>query len=392
MEKVSLKLKDFIKVMIMNKHNLFICETPFQVLAALLIIYNWNDKSDINDFILTDNMNKADNLMNNMSDKTSVNYVYYAQVNHSQNSNLINNMLDEIIPFNKRWSYKYTNTFYDRLYLRNFSETIAVSSYNYFNKKNPELEVFIYDEGYSNYTNDFWHSEQHLSKAHKIVNFMMRLMGRKNIYSNITSAMLFLPNMLHLDLPFPLKDMIHSDFELSREQVSEINSIFNYDNFLLKDLEQKYIFFEECFSNDSNNNKDLVILNSIAEIVGKDKIIIKLHPRSCKDRFTPLGYCVMKKITCPWEVVAINNARVEKLTLLAVSSGALLNYLLFTKCKIRSILLYEIFNDSYEHVQKQDIFIWFDEFCNQFKDNIIVPTSMRQLKEIFDKTNNNEKD
>lgn len=360
------------------KKNLYICETPFQVLAALLLIFSHN-ANQINDIVLTDNMKNGEVILEKLENSRFVRYAYFANVNHGGKQREMEYFLDAILPFHIRWSFKYCDSIYDRIYLRNFTACFAISCVNFFKRKNSKLETIIFDEGYSNYTEEFWRSEKRISKANCFITNIMRIFGRKPIYKYITKALFFQPELLHINLCFETERMIPENFTLSLEQQNEINRIFSYEFPKINLERKKIIFFEECFAFDQNNNNDLILLDKIAKIAGKENIIIKRHPRSEHDRFTELGYNILANITYPWEIFALNNAKNNNLIFIAYSSGALLNYLFFTKSKLKSIMLYKAFPKLYKHTNQKSVMNWLNEFCKLHSDIIELPESEEEL-------------
>ena len=360
--------------------SLFICDTPFQILSSILIIYNDGKEDGINDFIVTDHMQGAVMIAKCLNEQNIVRYACCVHVSHIEEKKLIRKMhylLDNICSFDKRWYYKYKSCVYDNLYVRNFSEIIATSAYTFFGKRNSNLHLYVIDEGYSTYTISFWKSEQYFSSIHKLINKIYKLKFGNGLYNKIYRAKLFFPELLHVQLPFEIERMLEKDFVLNENQIKTINRIFNYSNPIKKE-QYKYIFFEESFYTDSGNTSDLSMLEDIAKIVGKDKIVVKLHPRTVVDRFTLNGFSVMSDVIFPWELYGINNIN-SSIILLAYSSGALLNYLFFTKSKMKSILLYQVYPELFSNI-KEEIKIWFKDFCGKYPDIIFVPKSIEELE------------
>lgn len=365
------------------KKNLFICETPFQVLASILIIYDLQS-TDINDFILVDTMNNSTVLAKNLKNHPLVRHVMAANTIKSSRNiiNKINFIADMFIPFDNRWHYSAIETVYDCFYCRNYTSIITESAFRFFKKKNPKMKLIIIDEGYSSYLSNFWNSHNEISFFHKLSSNILN--GHKNyLYNNITDAKFFLPELFHIELPFKISTMLKNNFILNEQKKEEINRVFSYTS-NTKINESAYIFFEECFSFDCGNNNDLEIIEQLSKILGKEKIIIKQHPRSQKDRFSSLGYSVMENADYPWEIFVINNAN-KAISLLAFSSGALLNHMFFVRSKMKSILLYKIFPEKYKHMLSDEINRWFTEFSMMYENYIFTPSSLEELVNIINK-------
>lgn len=369
--------------------NLFVCETPFQLIACMLLVEN-KYLNCINDIILTSTVKNASLLTNRLNQIDIIHYACVLKTTHEKTLNgKLNYFWDSVINFEKRWHEETIyNSNYDNIFVRNFSSILSVSLIKYFGRKNTKLEVQVYDEGYSSYINSFWNSFESISLIHKLINKIMRNTSSM-ITPYIKQALFFDPSLLKIDIPYRIEKMLDDDFVLSADIIKSINYIFDYGP-INKDIyfssnKRKYIFFEECFSYDNGNNYDIEIVNLLSTIVGKNNIIIKLHPRSEENRFLKSGYNIWEDDGSPWELFAINNFSKSKLVLIAVSSGSLMNYLFFTKSAMKSILLYRIFDGEFEHLQDSDTKEWFKDFCQKHSDIILTPKSMDELINLLEK-------
>lgn len=362
------------------KKNLFICETPFQVLASLFLIYE-SFNNDMNDFIIVDTMKYNKSIAEKMKGVFVVDYAFAASTEELRKKNTLSGVIRSGFPvFSKLCAYEKIGERYDRFFCRNYTTPLTEAAFVHFNKLNSDMKIHIFDEGYSSYLSSFWCSHKSISTFHKISN--MILSGKKDyLYRNIEETLFFAPELLHIKLPFPVRRMIKEDFAINKKQLRSINYVFGYDS-SKNDGENQFIFFEECFSFDDGNNSDLEIVEWISSIVGKEKLKIKLHPRSKTDRFSRLGYDVMTTAQYPWEVYALNNAN-KRITLIAYSSGALINYLFFSRSKMKSVFLYNVFPDKYNHMAEKELQLWFKEFQSMYSSWVYVPESKSRLEEIL---------
>lgn len=366
----------------MERRNLFICETPFQVLVSLLYIYD-SCAENVNDFIIVDTMSDYVGIADRLNNHPLIDYAFAARTKDlwGNNGRLLDREIKNSFPvFTRLWSYRKIQEKYEYIYCRNYTTPITEAAFRHFRKLNSDLEIHIIDEGYSSYLSSFWNSHNSISIFHKFSNFL--LSGRRDfLYRNITEALFFAPELLHVQLPFPIKRIVKEDFKICVDQLRDINAIFNYDRSEnVKD--GQFIFFEECFSFDDGNNNDLEIVELISTIVGKENLKIKLHPRSKTDRFSTLGYEVMKSAKYPWEVYALNNAD-KRITLLAYSSGALMNYLFLSRSNMKSIMLYNAIPNKYNHMTDSEVLLWFKEFQNIYSSWVYSPDSKTMLEDII---------
>lgn len=371
--------------------RLFICDTPFQVMAALLLSWTQRDYSD-NDFIVTDNMPGAAEIAKRLSNLNSVRDACIAHVNHKKAIDLekkLEYLLDFIMPFGVRWHDVFYDRVYDSLYVRNYADPFAVSAYNHYRQTNSAISLRIYDEGYSTYSRRFWQPDQYLSPLHSFAERLARTFGRQFPADNIESVRLLDPDMLRFELPFPVERMIPEHFPLDEGMLDDLNLVFGFHgnsdailNFINDESINgtKYLFFEESFAVDCGNEDDFKVLKEISEIVGMKNILVKLHPRSETDRFSSLGYRVVGSAGYPWEIVALNIPCDSDVVLISCSSGSLLNYRFLCDKRMRSILLFELFQRA-DNALDEDEQHFFRDFCAKYSGSISIPTSYPQLLE-----------
>lgn len=157
----------------------------------------------------------------------------------------------------------------------------------------PALHMF--DEGTASYVLPFTKRIQvdHIPHSH---------FGEQAFLKNIKELLLYAPELRSGNLPFPVNKIPSIDRN-SSEVRKIFNMIFGYKPGLTL---RRYIYFEGGCFNDNMGTMDIDILNQVAEIIGKDNIAVKLHPRTVNDRFTRRGYYVMPNQNIPWEMYAIN--------------------------------------------------------------------------------------
>lgn len=375
--------------------SLFICDTPFQVLTSLYILQAHHNGRP-GDFILTDNMAGAGSLARTLGESSLARDVFVADVKHGNSDTLAEKARyarDLFKSFDSRWVCPMAGRSYDTLYVRNFAHPVAVSAYSYFKAKNDSLRLVVYDEGYSNYSRDFWF-ESLGSGAHQAASCLARVFcGKQDTFANISMALLYVPGLLDFELPFPIRSLLPLGFCAGASFVDDVNRVFGFNRERLADqfgscrrtscssaTRRLFIFFEESFAVDRGNDADLKILGDIVEIVGKGNILVKLHPRSSEDRFTPLGYRVMEKASYPWEVFALNAPDDCDLTLISFSSGSLLNYHFLVDRAMRSVFLYDLYPDACQTLG-EDVRGFFEGFLELYPAGISVPKNRNELCE-----------
>ena len=119
-----------------------------------------------------------------------------------------------------------------------------------------------------------------------------------------------------------------------------INPILN-KVFSVKECKDSYdtkiIFFEESYYNDGIITGDIELVEEIAEVYGKNNIMVKVHPRNKENRFEELGYMTNKDFTIPWEAIALNIEDLGKKVLVTMTSTALISTYLCIKSNAKLI-------------------------------------------------------
>lgn len=128
-----------------------------------------------------------------------------------------------------------------------------------------------------------------------------------------------------------------------------MNIFFDYQNDKKIFENKKVIFFEESFYADGCNVNDVKLVKVISECIGKEHILIKLHPRNKENRFA--GYDIFKDSSIPWEIIYLNND-LKNIELVSISSGSIIHpYVVFGERK-KVVILQKLANISINGVLK----------------------------------------
>lgn len=192
-----------------------------------------------------------------------------------------------------------------------------------------KTECRRFEEGYSTYTRP-------LLEKKWIHRWMIRC-AFGDIGHRVQGLYLFHPELFQQNVNYPLfhiKPLDKNDGEL--KQI--LNRVFGYrpDSRLLC---ADYIFLEESFRLSSPEIDDVDLVCRVAEIVGKERLVVKQHPRSPNNPFEKRGIVTAQSENIPWEVILMNEDFSDK-TLLTVMSGTALAQALYFHEPIRTFLLF----------------------------------------------------
>ena len=198
---------------------------------------------------------------------------------------------------------------------------------------------------------------------------------------NISEMLVYAPEWCEGRNPFPVHQI--PKIERSNPRIKDyFNGIFPYQHF----PSQRYIYFEGGAFQDFLPTQDIEILDQLAAFIGKDQIVVKLHPRTTKDRFSRRGYYVMPQENVPWEVYALNEDLERRVYLSNASTAALTPHIIFG-LTTPSINLFRL--DLLEHSlytrQKAfpAVYKMQEELLNQNRPRFFAPANEEELKNVL---------
>lgn len=106
-----------------------------------------------------------------------------------------------------------------------------------------------------------------------------------------------------------------------REMQRIWDAVFGY---MPKVCRQKYIYFSTSWDIDGKRIEEHKLVEMISQIVGKENLVVKVHPRDGRGIYEKMGLEVWKKSFLPWEIIQLNQDFRDKV-FLSLSSGSVLN-------------------------------------------------------------------
>lgn len=326
------------------KKKLFLCNTVYQVIIATWMKYSMFEEDKV-DIIISNHMNGYKDIANNVKKTDLFNNVYtvdsfdYSRGKHSYNSK---NKARFYLLFKK----KELNSFiklkikYDEFFVSNldmFTELL----YATLGKQGTQLHMF--EDGISTYSKLYeqFYNRKKLPES-KRYNIIYRLLRYKPIYGNVKSLWVLNPSSLLWNPDFEVKKI--PALQIDNDYKKIVNTIFDYEN--MKDVyDRKYIYFEESFFAETGYTEDVELVNKLADIVGKENIMVKIHPRNPKNRFKELGYKTNEDTSMPWEVILMNNDFSDKI-LITIGSQTIVTPCILFDMHIKSFSLYNCVNEK----------------------------------------------
>lgn len=151
----------------------------------------------------------------------------------------------------------------------------------------------------------------------RVLASLRRMFGRSDMKALCDSFYCFIPELCDED--FSLKPVrIPSPAENREELATALRDVFAYDGF---PYPQKYIFFSSSKDIDGEPIGETDVVLRLAEALGPENLLVKMHPRDGRRVYQDAGITVMENSHVPWEVVQLCEDLSDRV-LLTCTSGA----------------------------------------------------------------------
>lgn len=321
------------------RNVLMICNTPYQIFVAVWL--KMTELRDVNaDIVISNHMNESERIYNNIQKTDLFSHIYYAA---SRNMQYIGSRRDVLIyilcPDKQLKRYINLNKKYDAIYFANcdnFTKLVYHTITNGLNRKtkNKDIKAYMFEDGISTYSKLM---EQYYESCKPVKFRKLPMYKPKVIYHNISGIYAFDPSSFMWQPDTEIRRLKKVEGNVGRFK-NVMNTIFEYNSMPDK-YDRKYIFMEESFYAEGYDVNDIEMVNKIAEIVGKDNMMVKIHPRNPENRFKELGYKTNVNTFVPWEVIQLNQIENEYV-FFAISSASIINPIKVFGGKIKSYSLY----------------------------------------------------
>lgn len=206
-----------------------------------------------------------------------------------------------------------------------------------FLRKKQGTALYMYEDGFSSYSDA---CRRELEKTFRPAGLKAKLLyaRTKRAPNYIQRYYVFYPELIReWNFPFEIRGIE----KIGEKTVGPLNAVFQYDA-SRENYDFDYIFFEESYFADGYDVGDVKLVETIAELVGRERMKIKIHPRNPENRFAKLGFATNQDTGTPWEIVALN-VPLQGKKLIALSSGSsVTSRFLSGKRADRSIFLYHM--------------------------------------------------
>ena len=231
--------------------------------------------------------------------------------------------------------------FFDEIICFNLELDID-SYYALLSKDNEDIVVSQYEEGLFSYNGGIY-----ACKRRKLIERLQRINKKKPLMERLTNFYCFYPELYtgslnSIKIPIVKKDS---------KTANELKQIFKPRTHYI----QKYIFFTSVFDFEGEYPVgEYELVSRIAELVGKENLLVKVHPRDTRTIYRENGFCVDVNSSIPWEAIQLSADFSEKV-FMTINSGSVLAGSLMSERPVRTYYMFRLCDVSRNEACKKSI-------------------------------------
>lgn len=353
---------------------LFLCNTLYQIIVACCIRKMFpHERADIifsdhstSNKIIRDKF-KTSNLIfdNTFYVESKYLYEYDKHISHIKRNKILKDRL--IVPAMVDIAEEY-----DMFFCAN-AEPFTERVVNYVKIKNPQAVINWFEDGLSAY----YYDQCYFPDYKGIIKSRLErvIFGVYRLTSYIDNYYVFNPDLMEWNPKASVKKIT----EFNKSLYEELGRVFKVSD-CVDTYDEKYIFFEDG-AQDWEKASDIELVNLIADKVGKENIIIRIHPRNLVNRFKKLGYKTNQDTSIPWEIL-VANMDIKNKVLITMYSQCVITPEILMGVKGQAIILANL--DSNYEESNHEIFGFMNRaYFEKDKEHYIVPKNIDEFNEVI---------
>lgn len=299
---------------------LIFCKTFMQVINAIQIKLQFFKNSDV-DIIVSDDSKNAQRVVIGLEATGLFRRVKYVETQYVMYKQSDIEDIKDIFCFIYGKNQKYKNMLwqdnlsYNAMLFYNF-DMLVYSIYNELAKRGEMPVCMRFEEGISSYRFLLNPPEGYRMR---LIEMVWKWHSGKSL-KNIREAFCYFPEI------FPDRSWeVHRLPVLDRkdeELIRSLNTIFSYTP-EQDEFPQKYIYFASSSDVDGFPVGETEMVIQIADKVGKDNLLIKMHPRDKRTVYEDRGLTVSRSSSVPWELIQLTHDFSNHVFISLVSSSIL---------------------------------------------------------------------
>ena len=346
--------------------KLIIANTYYQLILAMQLNNTLFSEDDVV-VLLSDHSKNTQKICKRLSELKIFSQTLFLkskEITYNEKDNVVSRIRQIIsIALNLKNEYSFylngiKDYYFDEVIFYNF-ETDIYALYSMLYEFNKDIKFSFYEEGLLSYD-----IEIKKRKKYRAINWIRRKLGKNIIFDSLKKFYCFYPENYAGKLNAVKVPPIEFGGKTSRQLL------------LVFDLEKenpyktKYIFFTSVYDFEGGYIGEYDVVSKVCELVGKENVTVKIHPRDTRTIYSENGFCVDKNSEIPWEVIQLAYDFSGKIYLTA-TSGSVLAGSVLTENKVKTFYLYNLCDvDANEAAKKT---------CINIKNTI----DNRRLKHLF---------
>lgn len=223
--------------------------------------------------------------------------------------------------------------FFDEIICYNYGVDVE-GLFSYLYEANNGLKVSFYEEGILTYGID-----KDISLRQKCMKWLRLLLGKRNVTEVYENFYCFYPSLYKGVLKAVSIPHVKS-FSKCADELKELFGLFNIGF----QYPEKYIFFTSVYDFEGGNPiGEYELVSKVADFVGKNNLLIKVHPRDTRGIYERDGYKVDINSSIPWEAIQLSGDFRDKIFLTA-TSGSVLAGSLMSEIPTRTFYMFKCCN------------------------------------------------
>lgn len=365
---------------------LFVARSYLMLLNVINLRLNVYQKENA-DLIFTNDSNNSEAIYEKLKQLNIFDNVYY--VKHEEFApektpmDKIKTTFTMYIRPEKYLVFMDINKKYDKLIMYTVYRKLEDSIYCLLKKKNSNIEIYLYEEGYINYIYENGYHEiikGNLKKISNIHKFMCTIFAKKLLINNISGFYYYNPELIIFNPPYPVYTMPKLNredkkFGVILDQLFELSKI-DIDS----EFDSDIVYFEQSLFGEDEN----ILEKEIIHILNKATldVVVKRHPRIKTNKYKNDNIKICSSNSIPWEALQYKKDFDGKIMMSICSSSVFSSYLYYGDCT-KIILLYKMYKNNELGINNEK----FERFTNQFKKmnlaEIYEPLNSRELENVL---------
>lgn len=210
---------------------------------------------------------------------------------------------------------------FDEMLVFNLSKSTYLF-FSYLCKQNIHIKVHRFEEGVLSYNTQICKLIPLTSSLHinRLIYPLLKLFRKYDMMAKLKKFYCYYPEIYNGHLQAEKVPLIHA-----KSDVGELVATSFDVNGCELEYEEKYIFFTSVYDFEGGEAiGELELVSSIANVVGKENLLIKIHPRDTRTVYVDEGFHIDTNSSVPFEALLFAYDFSDKV-LLTATSGAVLS-------------------------------------------------------------------